>query len=643
MRFKHLFSTCLLGFSAATMAINDTDKVLMTIDGTPVYQSEFDYIYNKNNDANAIEQKTEEEYMDLFINFKLKVAEAKAHGMDTTQAFIKELGGYRKQLAQPYLVDEEAKKALIQEAYERKTIDVEVSHILIQVSPNATASDTLAAYKKALLAKELVESKDHDNFGDVARAMSDDPSAQSNGGYLGYISVFRTVYPFETGAYNTPVGELSDPVRSSFGYHIIKVHNRRPAQGEILVSHIMTFTRNGDDESNARAKAKIDSLYQCVLDGADFAKLATDNSEDRGSAPSGGKLPWFGTGQMVADFEKASFALNEKDEVSKPIQSPYGWHIIQLHEKRPVASFEESEAEIKKMVERDSRNAKISESYINKLKAEYNLELNPEKIDVFIGLVRDGVLKDPSEFSEAFDGMTGNVFTYADKAFSVKQFGEYILANTESAKVIPQEIVEEKLNACISTALLAQEDSQLEKKYPAFRNLINEYHDGILLFEISNQKVWERASTDVEGITKFFKKNKRKYAWDAPRFKGHVVMCKDSATMEAAQAIAKKLDSDSIENYLYKRLNDSIQYVKIERGLYEQGKNEIVDKYEFESGDYTPSEEYPYVFTLGKVLKKMPAEYTDVRGAVTSDYQIYLEEKWIKDMRKRYKVVINEE
>lgn len=634
-------------------AATTNDPVLLTIDGQPVYQSEFEYIYSKNNTENAIDPKTIDEYMELFINFKLKVAEAEAQGIDTTEAFVKELAGYRKQLAKPYLTDNNAIDSLIKEAYARKLKDVEMAHIALQVPRNATAADTLAVYEKAMLAKQRVTTgipvkkgrktiQEPEPFDAVAKELSDDPSVAQNGGYFGWVAPFRIVYPLENVIYTTPVGEVSDPVRSPFGYHIIKVLAKRPNPGEILVSHIMIMAPKNDGARDAVAKHKIDSIYQCVLNGEDFAELAKKCSEDRGTAAQGGALPWFGTGQMIPEFSDAAFALKEKGDVSAPIRSAFGWHIIKLNDKRKIASFEEIKDDLKRSVERDERIKVAQQSFINKLKKAYGYQENKNGLDDFYQLAGQYALKDSAFMKEA-EKLTATLFSFAGKTYSQADFAAYLAKNPNSGQTIPGCIINEKFNAYVAQELTQYENSQLENKYTDFRNLVKEYHDGILLFEISNREVWERASTDIEGITGFFEENRSNYAWDKPHYKGHVIYCKDKGTYKAARAIAKKADNDSIESYLNRRLNDSIQYVQIETGLYVEGDNPAIDRYVFKSGNFEPAEEYPYVFVSGKLLKKLPETYTDVRGSVTADYQDFLEQAWIAELRKKHDVVINEE
>ena len=630
----------LLAVSCSLFAQVGNDPVIMTINGNPVTKSEFEYIYNKNNSTNSIDKKTLNEYVDLFVNFKLKVEEAKTQGLDTTATFINEYSGYRAQLAKPYLVDKKAEEATIEEAYNRMKEDVEVSHILIRVAQDASVADTLAAWNKI---KNIEKRLKKESFEKVARETSEDPSVADNDGHIGWISAFNTIYPFETRAYNTPVGTISAPVRTAVGYHIIKIHDRRASLGEVLTSHIMVFTNRDDDEQNKVAKQKIDSLYQRVLAGDDFGKLATDYSDDKGTATRGGELPWFGTGRMVPEFEKAAFALKTIGDVSEPIQSAYGWHIIKLLDKRAILSFDEAKADIERKIKRDVRANVGEESFVAGLKAEYKLQVEKANADEFAKLLEGKQLTD-SLFLLETASLNKVLISFAGKQFSQADFAEFLKINSYSQKTIPSEIIDEKLEAFISKELLAYEDTQLAQKYDDFRFLSQEYYDGILLFEISNQEVWEKASKDTEGLKNFFEANKADYAWDKPHYKGRVIYCKDKATMKAAKSIIKKSHNDSIDKYLRTRLNDSIQYVKIEKGLYVEGNNNVIDEQVFkQKGKYTPTEEYPLVFVAGKLLKEMPEEYSDVRGLVTADYQTFLEEEWIKYLRKKYPVFINEE
>ncbi|MDP4240428.1 MAG: peptidylprolyl isomerase [Bacteroidota bacterium] len=616
-----------------------TDPVLMTINNKPVLKSEFEYIYNKNNSNNSLDKKTLEEYVDLFINFKLKVEEAKSQGIDTTKSFISELAGYRSQLTKPYLTDSKVDEAMLHEAYDRSKEDIDVSHILIRIPQNASPADTLKAFNQINSIWKRVQKED---FAKVAKEVSQDQSAEQNSGHIGWISAFRTVYPFETMAYNTPVGTISRPVRSAFGYHIIKTHARRNSLGEVLVSHIMIFTTKGDEAQNKKAKATIDSIYQRVLAGDDFGTLAKSHSMDKGSSIKNGELPWFGTGRMVPEFETAAFALKKVGDVSQPIQSAYGWHIIKLMDRKGLAPFEEVKADLERKVKRDERANKGQRAFLAKSRIANNYMENTANIQEFHKLLAKRTLKDSTFIAEAAK-LNKPLFNFVGKDYTQADFAKYLKKNNTTEKSIPSEIIDEKLEAFADNELLSYEDSQLENNYPEFRFLMQEYHDGILLFEVSNREVWEKASKDTRGLANYFNTHKSDYTWEKPHFKGHVILCKDKETLAAAKSIVKKSETDSIDKYLRTRLNDSIQYVKVEKGLYVQGENKVVDDQIFKTKEkYVPTKDYPFFFVSGKLLKNKPEDYTDVRGLVTADYQEFLEREWIKALRAKYPVNVDQ-
>lgn len=630
------FSIALLFLGITATLAND--PVLMKINGKPVLKSEFEYIYNKNNSNNSLDKKTLDEYVDLFVNFKLKVEEAKAQGLDTTKSFINELAGYRSQLTKPYLTDAKVDESVLQEAYNRLKEDVEVSHILIRIQQNASPADTLAAWKKINAIAKRIEKED---FAKVAKEVSEDESAKENNGYIGWVSAFRTVYPFETMAYNTKPGTISKPVRTAFGYHIVKVQGRRESQGEILVAHIMRFTEQGNDEKNKSAKFKIDSIYDRVKAGDDFGKLANDLSDDRGSATKNGELPWFGAGRMIPEFENAAFALKNKGDMSAPIQSAYGWHIIKLIDRKGIESFESMKEDLQSKVKRDERASLGLKSFVAKLKSDYKFTTNNESVKEYYSLLDKKTLTD-SVFQLEAAKLAKPIMTIAAKSFTQSDFTQFLKANSYTDKTAAADIIDEKYAAFVEKEILAYEDSQLEKKYEDFRFLMQEYHDGILLFEVSNNEVWEKASKDTEGLAKYFNNNKADYKWEKPHFKGRLISCKDKETFKAAKAIVKKSHNDSIDKYLRTRLNDSIQHVKIEKNIFVQGDNKQVDKLAFKSKAVVEADkDYPFVFVSGKMLKTLPEDYTDVRGLVTADYQEYLEKEWIAKLRTKFTVEID--
>lgn len=574
---------CVLGMRA------QEDKVLMTIDGQPVMLSEFKYIYEKNSQEAAGSQKSLEEYLDLFVHFKLKVTEAERRGIDTTEAFLKELKGYRAQATPKYLTDNEALEALMRRTYEWQRVDRRVAHIAIECPMSADSATTAEALAKINDARERVtvgkmiikgrggkkrpERVKREDFHVVAEAVSTDPSVKENRGELGWISPFRFVYPFEKAVYTTPVGEVTEVFRSPYGFHIALVEEERPHE-EIQASHIMKTVPRGDSVLAVRAKEQIDSIYQLVIQpDAKFDELARELSDDKGSAMRGGSLGWFGHGAMVKPFEEAVFALQNVGDITKPFESRFGWHIAKLDGKRGTLPYEDVKDDIKKRVQRDERSKEVQESFLKKTRAEYNL---------------------PAEMSDA------EVMAYADE--------------------------------------------HLEAKYPELARLVKEYHDGILLFDVSLEEVWDKAAKDTAGLEQFFAENKAKYVWDEPRFKGIVVYCKDKKTMKTAQQIVKQAQPDSVMSYL-KRLNtDSVKYVRMEKGLWLKEKNPAIDKYGFKNKktEFVPDKNLPYVFVEGKVIKGAEV-YTDDRNRVTSDYQEYLDQKWIERLKAKYPVVIYRE
>ena len=583
---KSILSILLLG--ASVFGFAQEDPVLMTINGEPVMLSEFMYIYEKNNQESSLEKKTMEEYLELFINFKLKVTEAIAQGVDTTEAFRKELNGYRAQATPKYMQDNAAIDSLVNLSYNRMAHPRRASHIAVQCPMDATPEAEAAAEAKINelrervtvgLPKEVKKGRkkvivqEVEDFAAVATAYSEDPAVAQNNGALGWIPAFRYVYPFEEAVYNTPVGEVSYVFRSPFGFHIAKVEEERDYE-EVHASHIMKMTPAGDDARMAKAIQTMDSIYAlATAEGADFAALAEEHSEDKGSAIRGGDLGWFGRGAMVQPFEDITFGLQE-GAISKPFQTRFGVHISMLHGKRGIQPLDSIRSQVLRQVQRDQRMQIANLRFIEKARQEYNL---------------------PAEMSDA------DVKAYVD--------------------------------------------AHLEEKYPELRNLVREYHDGILLFDVSLREVWDKANQDTEGLAAYFKANKKNYTWDEPRYKGYVIYAKNEVAAKAAKQIIKNANPDSVMNILNARVNvDSVQYVKVEHGLWKVGKHAAVDKYGFKVKDatYTPSEEFPIVEAVGKVIKR-PQTYEDERGKVTTDYQDYLEKQWIERLRAKYPVVVNKE
>jgi peptidyl-prolyl cis-trans isomerase SurA len=645
---KRLVSLVLI-LSSITILAQTTDPIVMKINGKDVKKSEFEYIYNKNNNEDAIDKRSLDEYITLFKNFKLRVAEAEAQGIDTTASFRKELGEYRTQLAKPYLSDLEKNENWLLQTYDRSQKVVELSAILIAYPQlekggafNITPADTLATYNKALEVRNKALEKGA-NFEDlVVKYTSDERSKQgARPGYLGWYSGVNLTPALEIPIYSTNPGKVTLPIRVSQGYYIIKVLNAKPNPGEVNASHILiSVPEDADAVQVSDAKNKLAEIYKKLDENVPFADLAKEYSDDKGSATKGGNLSWFPFGQMVSEFNDTVFSMTKIGSVSQPVKTKFGYHIIQLLEKRPVAPFEELRKQLETKAERTGNFTALYQPGINKLKAAYQYSLNENGYKTVAGAAGN-LFPTDSVYISQFENNTTTLFTIEGKPVTAGDFAAYLKSNPRSYNNLSTDAFTEKWDQFVYQNLIEQEDKNLENKYAEFKNLMQEYRDGILLFEVSNKEVWDKASTDTEGLTKFFEANKSNYAWDEPHWKGYVVLVKDSKLKKKIQKEITKMSNDEAVTYLLEKYKtDSIAQVKVEKGLFTKGQNPYVDEAVFQSGVAERPEAYQDFFLLGKALPKLPDSYTDVRGLVITDYQDYLEKEWLKYLNEKYPVTI---
>ena len=515
------------------------DEVLFTVDGEVVPREEFLYVFEKNAiNREESDLKAElDEYLELYINFKLKVMEAEKLGYPERQSFQQEFSQYRDQLAQSYLTDNEATDKLVKEAYQRLQQEVNASHILIQVGDKAPPADTLAAYQKIMdLRRRIVE--EGESFGDVAAEASEDPSAERNQGDLGYFSALQMVYPFENAAYTTPVGDVSLPIRTRFGYHLVKVNDRRPSAGKIQVSHIMIRATEGQPESEMEAaKKKIDDIYRQLEEGGNWFELCRQFSEDINTKSRGGILPWFGSGEMVLPFEEAAFALSEAGDVSQPVQTAYGWHIIRLEEKQGLQPFDQLQPELKKRITRDSRSEITQQAFIDRLMKDNQLEENPDVL-AQVRLQADSTLMlgtwvapdDASLLSQTLFSLGGG-----DAVFEVGDFFSYAVAKQGNS---PYQDAGQYMQALYERyredELLEYEKAHLADKYEDYRYLVKEYRDGILLFQLMDEKIWSQAVSDTAGLRQYFEAHRQDYRWNS-RALATILNAADTKILDEAQ------------------------------------------------------------------------------------------------------------
>lgn len=639
-----LAALALISVSISAQQKDLSDEVLFTVNKEAVTADEFMKVYNKNrNIGEDIDPKTPTEYLELYINFKLKVQNAKALGMDTMPRFVNEFNQYRNQLAKPYLSDKAVNRGLVEEAYNRSKMDVRASHIMMAVTPESDAIDTVKAYKKLVALKERIENGE--SFEEIATQYSQDTYSAKKGGDLGYFTAFSMVYPFENAAYNTEVGELSKIVRSQYGYHLLKVTDKRKARGTVQVAHI--FLVDNDEstkEQKVTAEQKIQEIYGQLKGGADFATLAKQYSEDKSSAYAGGLIPEFGINKMFPEFEDEAFALKQVGDISAPFKTPVGWHIIQLKEKPEMKSLDEMSAELKRKIDRDSRSQQGRISIIKKLKVEYGFKEYPKNIDLAFSQVGKGYLTMNYD-SEGHKHGAKVMFAFEGEEYTVTDFLDWLELNqAKGGKKLASLSVElEKAYKDYSEGmLLAYEKAHLEEKHPEFRMLSREYYEGILLFDLTDKKVWRKSVSDTVGLQAYFEENKANYNWD----KRYEVVMVNAASKKIAKKAMKALKKGKSLEEINTDLNKkSLLNVQTDTGTYQVKEQKNLSNFTLPDAGFTEIKEvndrYAFVYVKNSIPAG-PKTLEEARGNVLSDYSNYLEAAWLKELKATYPVQVNE-
>ena len=613
---KGLLSLALVLASVAVVqAKGSKDPELMTINGKAVTLGEFEYLYQQ------LAPQTIDEYLDMFVTYKQKVADAESEGIDNTEAFKNEFDGYRRELAEPYLRNKEMEDSIIRAVYSHMQEDVDVSHIMLaSKGPGIDAEaqkHTLDSIRTAIL--------NGADFAALARQYSIDRAARKNGGRMGFIPVGRLPYTFEDAAYNTKAGEISPVVETPFGFHIVKVNARRPARGQVLAQHILKLTQGLSEEDAAKKKAEIDSIGALLAAGADFEEIAKKESEDPGSQRNGGRLNWFGAGQMVPEFEEAAFSL-QNGEVSAPFKTSYGYHIVKRLDWKPVDSFETMEPMIKNVIQRDERGQMPRKRKIAELRRKFKAGVNAANL----ALVKNEIVKNGG-LDSALMGKQKILLSEV-----VSEIGAP-LAGTPERQAAQ---FEERVNLSLDNAVTEAERQDLAVNNADYRNLLNEYRDGMLLFEVSDRKVWTKAKQDKEGLENYFRTHRDKYKWEKPKFKSYVVFATSDSIMQLAKGYLESTDipGDSLATDLRKKFGKD---VKIEKVIAAQGENNITDYLGFGAEKPEAKGKWAWYFPYrGKILNA-PEEAADVRGAVTGDYQGELEEAWVAGLKQKFPAKIN--
>jgi peptidyl-prolyl cis-trans isomerase SurA len=643
-----IFALLLISFSSSFAQISSDNRSLFTVAGEKVSVSDFEYVYNKNNVNNQADysEKSLRDYLNLYQNFRLKVKEAEGMKLDTISSLKSELEGYRKQLAKSYLTDREISDKLITEAYERSKTDINASHILVRLDENANPADTFAAFKKIMNLRKRIEKGE--TFEKVARENSEDPSAKTNEGNIGWFTVFGTIYPFENAAYSAKPNELSMPVRTEFGYHLVKVNKTRAARGQVRVAHLLVrFSDNATATQKDSVKRKIESILKEVQTGVStFEDAVKAHSDDKASRVKNGELQWFGSGatvRMVPEFEEAAFALEKDGQISQPVQTQYGWHIIKRLEKRDIQPFNEVKADVKKKVERDTRSQVAKSVLINRIKSENGFAQFPDSRKSFLAAVDSNLTKGVWKADSSIRTNKA-LFVLAGKNYTQNDFSEYIekiaKKRTDKGK---EALINEYYEGFVNAKCLEYEESMLETKKPEFRNLMKEYRDGILLFELMDRQVWTKAVKDTIGLEEYRQKNANKYMW-GNRADVVIFNASDEKTAKAAYKLATKGKSlEAIKAKVNKE--GSASKVSTIEGKYEKGQYDVVDKLDWKVG-FTPVQklgENSYQFTQTKaIVNPEPKNLKEAKGYIVSDYQEYLEKTWLAQLKAKYPILTDE-
>ncbi len=620
-------------------------EVLFTIDDQPFYTDEFVRVYNKNLDlVKDDSQKDLDKYLDLFLGYKLKVQKANKLGLQNDSKYINELNSYRTQLAKNYLNDSKVTNGLIEEAYQRIKNEVRASHILVLVDESATPQDTLKAYNAIMNLKSRAEGSE--GFDAIAAKYSEDPSAKENKGDLGYFTAFKMVYPFENAAFTTPVGSISKPFRTRFGYHIIKVTDKRVNRGEVTVAHIMILKPNNKAAAEEqKAKQTITDIYQKIQQGESFEALAKQFSEDKSSAVNGGILQRFGSGQLTSqEFEDVAFSLKDKNQISAPFESKFGWHIVKLIEKHPVQSLDEMRYDLENKIRRDERSLIITNSLAKKARAKYPIKVDEKMVSKIKSWITDDYYTQTWSIPEKANEVDQTLVTINnDSKIATKEFLNYLVSQQKgSVKVKPtSKLVDQLLENWLDDKLIAYYDANLEKEFPDFKYVMDEYRDGLLLFDLMEKEIWIKAKTDTVGLEAFYQSHKNDYMWKK-RVDVDLLSSTDSKIIKKAQGYLK---SGKSLDYIKDKLNKEGQVnIMVKSGVFEEDFD-VLPEFKIEKKGVTPivsKGEYYFTALVKEVKPAEPKALSECKGKLINDYQQYLESNWVGELKKEFNVKVDE-
>ena len=639
MKLKHFYTFLLLLLSSIAIAQVSKGDILFTIDDDVVFATEFIRVYNKNLDLVQDEsQKDVDAYLNLFVNYKLKLKEARDLELDKKQSYIRELSNYKKQLAKNYLTDNKVTDQLIAEAYERTINEVKASHILIKMPEDVSPEDTLEVYNEILkLRDRLVD----EGFENVKSDVHDGKRIFVEG--LGYFSCFKMVYDFENAAYNTNIGEVSMPFRTNFGYHIVQVYDKRKSRGEVTVGNIMVSTINVDSLQGS-PEERIADIYKKLSQGEDFESLAKQFSDDKSSASKGGKMEPFSGGQLSSEtFEDEAFNLKNVGDVSAPFKTKFGWHIIKLYDKKEVGSLKELKPELEVKVKRDSRSKLINNALVDDLRKRYKITVNEADLSYFESILNDDYYKKTWILPSDFDG-SKTLVKIENKALLYSDFGNFLVrAQRRSKPNVPfKDIVSDNYKVFLNENLIQFQEENLENENEDFANIVGEYRDGLLLFDLMENKIWNVATTDSLGLKSFYYNHKESY------FVGERVdaIVASSAKNEDIEKVSEMLKQGKTPDQIKEVLNTGGKVgVIFTTGIMERNHQSLPEGFVFKEGisDVYMHNDSFVIIDVKSILPKELKSFDEAKGKIISDYQAYKEENWLNELHDKYQINVSQD
>ncbi|MBN7814058.1 peptidylprolyl isomerase [Algoriphagus pacificus] len=621
------------------------EETLLTIGGKPIEKDELIYLISKGKNSepssSGMSRDEFEENLNLFINYKLKVREAEELGLDKTDEFNREFNSFKENLKAPYLIKNSLEEGELRKAYSRMQEVVRASHILFQFPSNASQEDSLIVLRMALKVRDQINAGGDIN--ELAVEYSDDPSAKVNKGDLGYFTALQMVQPFEDAAFSLQPGQVSDPVMTNFGYHIIKVFDKRPNPGQVRVSHILVRIDENDPNSEDLARRKVADIYtEIQKESTIWENIVKNFSEDPSSSENGGMLPWFSVGSMIPEFEMAAFSLTEIGEVSPPVRTKYGYHILRLEEKKPIDSFENLEESIRSKIMRDSRSTMIQSQVMAIQKARYNFDENETSVANLENELKT-FTKSQIPGAVAAKGLGDQeLFTLQGKTYTADDLVTFI--EEEELSIRSKTSVFDAWYDRFTASILNQtEDADILANNKEYQMLLNEYHDGILLFSLMNDEVWQKGIEDSVGQKAYFQEHIQDYQWD-DRVDAFIVKVLDISQLDPART---KLKGQDLSQDLVQAFNTDYKEkmplaYQTETGLIEFKKHPILSKANLsESYQEVEADGHLHLILLGQKAPAGPKKFHETRGMVIRDYQEYLDSMLISELREKYPIQVN--